>query len=113
MPSNDNFTGLDATFAAKLRTVLSCLESKGWLPRVASGLRSAEEQEQKVAQGYSTTMNSKHLFGKGADVIDRRYAWDIPKNHAFWQDLAACAKAQGLTWGGDWGIADVAHVELP
>lgn len=113
MPASDNLTGLDPVFSQKITTVLSCLESKGWAPRVASGLRSAEEQAQKVAQGYSDITNSKHLGGRAADVIDRRYAWNIPKSHAFWQDLSTCAKAQGLNWGGDWTIKDVAHVELP
>lgn len=113
MPSSDNLVGLDPVFLQKVLSVLTCLELKGWMPRVASGLRSAEEQAQKVAQGFSNTLNSKHLEGKGADIIDRRYAWSIPKTHPFWQDLKACSQVQGLIWGGDWGIQDVAHVEMP
>ena len=110
--ASDNLQGLNDAFAIKVKGVIECLEGKGWKPRVASGLRSRAEQAEKVRQGFSPTMSSKHLSGTAADIIDRRHAWNIGKNHTYWADLCVCAKAQGLVWGGDWGSKDVAHVEL-
>lgn len=111
----EDLQGLNATFAIKVKQVLECLEAKGWKPRVASGLRTREQQAEKIAQKYSppsTLLSSKHLCGTAADIIDRRYAWEIAKNHAYWADLGVCAKARGLVWGGDWVSRDVAHVEM-
>ena len=47
-----------------------------------------------------------------ADIVDRRYLWNIPQNHQFWRHLGSSARAHGLTWGGDWKrFPDGAHVE--
>ncbi len=110
--SQGDLDGLTGAFADKVRNVLTCLQGKGWRPRVASGLRSREEQAEKVRLGYSQTMDSRHLTGNAADIIDRGLAWTIGKDHQYWKDLSTCAKAEDLTWGGDWSMADVAHVEL-
>jgi len=101
----------------KVRRVLVKLEQKKWQPRVAEGRRTLAEQREKVRRGVSKTMNSKHLCGIAADVIDRRYAWGGPAantNFQFWRDLGAAAKSEGLVWGGDWkSFKDVAHIEEP
>jgi len=68
--ANTNLEGLNAVFVSKVRRVLDCLK-KRWQPVVASGLRSESEQREKVALGYSLTMNSKHRIGNAADIIDR------------------------------------------
>lgn len=103
---------LDSDFASKIVRVLEVLRTKGWKARVAEGRRTVQHQQKKVADKVSKTMKSLHLCGKAADIIDSRYAWDVGKGHAFWQDLATAAKAEGLVWGGDWqDFEDVAHVE--
>ncbi|MEY3014686.1 MAG: hypothetical protein RIT45_3421 [Pseudomonadota bacterium] len=112
-----NLDGLEANFRAKVVTILKELAGKGWKPVVAEGLRTRAQQAEKVRLGYSKTMNSAHLLGLGADIVDRRYAWGGPAANTefqFWKDLGLAARAQGLIWGGDWKkFKDVAHVEAP
>jgi len=112
-----NVSGLDQKFAPKVIDVLTELTEQGWQPRVAEGRRTAEQQREKVRTGRSKTMNSAHLRGFGADIIDSRYGWGgqaSDLNFQFWKDLGKAAKKQGLIWGGDWkSFPDVAHIEYP
>lgn len=106
--------GLKPGFRSKVENILVQLKAMGWQPRVAEGLRTVEQQKEKVLKGYSKTMNSAHLKGYGADIIDSRYGWSGPAsdlNFAFWKDLGKLAKDQGLVWGGNWKFKDVGHVE--
>ncbi len=107
-----NLSGLRPGFRAKVERILRRLQSLGWQPRVAEGRRSVAQQREKVRKGYSKTMNSYHLYGNAADIIDRRWGWKIPQSHRFWRDLGRAAAAEGLTWGGNWrSFKDVAHVQ--
>ena len=107
--------GLNPRLQAALPYIMETLKSKGWQPTISSGLRTPAEQAEKVRQGYSQTMNSKHLIGKAVDITDKRYGWDgaaSDTNYQFWKDLGAAAKSQGLQWGGDWkNFKDVAHIQ--
>ena len=108
--------GLRPELRSKVENILRGLVARGWHPRVAEGIRTIEQQREKVRKGYSKTMNSKHLKGLAADIIDRRWGWEGPTsntNHQFWKDLGELAKKEGLIWGGDWtSLVDVAHVQL-
>lgn len=113
-----NFDGLDPTFSSKVKQILVQLTEKGWKPRVASGLRTVEQQQEKINQGRSSLndpRSSKHVQGLAADIIDSRYGWNGPAadlNFQFWNDLGEAARAAGLAWGGDWkSFKDVAHIE--
>ena len=113
-----NFEGLDEDFSPKVKSVLRALHAKGWQPRVAEGFRTIEQQQEKIDAGHSSLKdpnNSKHVQGLAADIIDQRWGWGgeaSDTNHQFWQDLGEAARAEGLTWGGDWkSFKDVAHVE--
>ena len=103
---------LDGSFAVKIKRVLAELRKKGWKARIKSGLRTVSEQREIVRSKKSNRMRSSHVCGLGADIIDSRYAWSIPTNHDFWTSLGAAAKAEGLTWGGNFSWKDVAHVEV-
>jgi peptidoglycan L-alanyl-D-glutamate endopeptidase CwlK len=107
--------GLNEKLQAALPGIMSDLQSEGWQPTIASGIRTPAEQAEKVRQGYSQTMNSKHLLGKAVDIVDKRYGWDGPaanKNYQFWKDLGDAARSRGLQWGGDWkSFKDVAHIQ--
>ena len=98
-------------------SILKELAGKGYKPMVAEGLRTKEQQAVKVKMGYSKTMNSMHLYGLAADIVDRRWGWGgeaSNQNHPFWKALGAAAHGQGLVWGGDWKkFVDVAHVQEP
>lgn len=120
---------------AIVEDILLSLTSKGYQPIVAEGLRTIEQERQKVAQGNSQTMHSKHLTGDAVDIVDERYEWNIPLNHQFWMDYGnEVLSHPELRWGGIWyhperlpiyeksvatkneklitWFADVAHCEL-
>jgi hypothetical protein len=107
--------GLNPKLQAAIPMIMSDMVARGWQPQISSGIRTPEEQAQKVAQGYSQTMNSKHLVGKAVDITDKRYGWDGPAadtNYQFWNDLGESAKRHGMQWGGDWkNFKDVAHIQ--
>lgn len=111
-----NLSSLHPTLRAKVERILRRLQAKGWQPYVAEGKRTRAQQAEKVRLGYSQTMNSHHLTGRAADIVDRRYGWSgraADHNFQFWRDLGEAARAEGLTWGGDWrSFKDVAHVQL-
>ncbi len=93
--SDNTIESLEPEFREKVRRVLAGLEQKNWQPKVVEGRRTREEQAEKVRRGVSTTMNSKHLCGIAADIIDRRYGWGGPAadtNFQFWKDLGEIAK---------------------
>jgi hypothetical protein len=133
---NKAYESLDERMKPIVLEILQELEKRGWQPKVAEGRRSAEQQREKVRLGYSQTMNSYHLSGLAADIIDTRHAWNIPLTHQFWVDLGDIVNRlhvpeEGrIRWGGTWDrpysmylncvknkqkiawFADVAHVEL-
>jgi hypothetical protein len=110
-----NLDGLESDFRARVENILRELTRQGWQPVVAEGRRTAAQQKAKFDAGVSRTLNSAHMHGLGADIIDQRYGWSIGQNHAFWLALRNAATAQGLTAGYDWNLPgigrDVAHVE--
>jgi len=75
---NNAFKSLNDKFKPIVLEIMTRLEAKGWRPIVAEGLRTRAHQAEKVRKGYSTTMNSYHLTGMAADIVDKRYNWDIP-----------------------------------
>jgi hypothetical protein len=118
-------------FRWRVEVILRHLETKGWVPVVFHGRRTASQQAEKVKQGFSHTMASFHLAstaiphqaitfnyvvkGEAADIVDARYLWSGPASHlnfSFWKDLGGYSKSVGLTWGGNWKKPDVAHVQL-
>lgn len=130
---NKAYESLESKFKPFVLEILTQLEAKGWQPIVAEGRRTLAQQREKVRLGYSTTMHSYHLTGMAADIVDKRYNWDIPLSHQYWRDQGTIVDLiqktnPGLHWGGDWGqgyqryinyllgrtkyFVDVAHVEL-
>lgn len=104
MPTkNKAFLSVKPELQTLVWTIMLELEKKGWQPQVAEGLRTIEEQKEKVRLGYSQTLNSRHLTGRAVDVIDKRYGWNIPLHHPFWLDYGHLVLATNqLQWGGIW-----------
>lgn len=131
---NKALESLNPRFKPIVLEILTRLEAKGYQAAVIEGLRTKEQQAEKVRLGYSTTMHSYHLTGFAADICDKRYLWNIPLSHPFWKDLGDIVldlskQNPGLRWGGVWAVGkmerftdylkgrtkyfvDVAHVEL-
>lgn len=107
---------LDPKFAGKVRRVVKRLEAAGWQPVVVSGKRTVAQQRKILAAGRSRTMNSLHLCGRAADLMDHRYGWQGEAKRpdfAFWVALGKAARAEGLVWGGDWKrFKDVPHIQI-
>lgn len=86
---------------------------------VLEGLRSKKRQEQLVASGASTTMNSRHLTGHAVDlapVVGGVVRWDWP----LYDQLGPYIKGVAgrlwtpIEWGGDWrSFRDGPHFQLP
>jgi peptidoglycan L-alanyl-D-glutamate endopeptidase CwlK len=128
-PTMANLAGIHPTLRKEIEPILQRLEDEGYQPIIAEGLRTIAQQRQKVAKGYSKTMNSKHLTGRAVDVVDKRYLWNVGLDHPFFKLYGSLVNANPkLTWGGDWGkgyqryldylagrtkyFVDVAHTEL-
>ena len=115
-----NMNGINPELSKKMAMIISDLEAQGYRPVIASGVRTPEEQAQKVAQGYSQTMRSRHLGGNAVDLIDSRYGWNTQKYNpeiaAYADALAATAKKYGLSTGRSWKsfgpYGDFAHVQF-
>lgn len=89
--------------ARKIRIVLKDLRKQGYEPQIVEGLRTLKQQRQKVREGTSHTMHSKHLTGDAVDIADDRYWWNISVVNPFWLALGHEYIKQGLIWGGTWG----------
>jgi hypothetical protein len=81
--------------------------------------RTPEEQEEKIAQGVSWVVRSKHEpqppegKSEAIDLCPRvllsEKAW-APAS-PLWQQLGAIGEALGLRWGGRWPKQDMGHFE--
>lgn len=86
---------------------------------VIEGLRTQERQKQLVAQGASTTMNSRHITGHAVDIVpigpNGKTAFDWPLYNKLAPAVKAAAKEENvaIVWGGDWkSFKDGPHFEL-
>ena len=96
----------------KVKAIVKELRDAGWQAVVHESRRDRAQQEKKCRDKVSKTMCSKHMCDNAADIIDKRYAWNIATSHAFWTALGKATKRQGLEWGGDWkSFKDVAHIQ--
>lgn len=86
---------------------------------VTEGLRTKARQEDLVASGASSTMNSRHLTGHAIDLvayIGSEVRWDWPLYDELARAMKEAALGLGipLEWGGDWtSIKDGPHFQLP
>lgn len=82
---------------------------------VTEGLRSIARQRQLVADGKSTTMNSRHLTGHAVDLVPYPVSWDWEYFYPIADAMKEAARELGveITWGGDWkSFPDGPHFEL-
>ena len=83
---------------------------------VIEGLRSHARQEEMVAKGFSTTMNSRHLTGHAVDIVPYPVDWeDIDRFKVVARAMKDAAQDLQIPikWGGDWKtFIDYPHYEL-
>lgn len=78
---------------------------------ITSSRRTAAEQALLVAQGRSTTQQSRHLTGEAFDVD----IYGVDRNRVpewVWQSIGPYGEQLGLVWGGRWkSFRDVGHFQ--
>lgn len=82
---------------------------------VLEGVRNIDRQRKLVAQGKSTTMNSRHLTGHAVDLAPYPLSWDWEYFYPIADAMKAAAEEQGvdLEWGGDWSsFPDGPHFQV-
>lgn len=93
---------------------------------VIEGLRTVQRQRELVTQGFSKTMNSRHITGHAIDIWpvdpltgklvsgrDDKRLWELFAPLAEAMKAAAKAEEVPIVWGGDWrSFRDGPHFEL-
>jgi hypothetical protein len=110
---------VDVSIRAKVKAVLATMEHYGHRPLIGGEVwRSPAEQLAMVRRGVSklkwgfhcaTTKDGKPA-SLAADIVDAEKAWGA--SDAFWLTLGYAARAQGLGWGGYWGLGAAAKKRL-
>lgn len=87
---------------------------------VLEGKRTLARQKQLLAQGATTTLNSRHLTGHAIDIapLDKKgqASWSWPLYYPLAKVIKQAAKEENvpLEWGGDWKkFPDGPHWQLP
>ena len=109
----EKMVGLDPIFKKKAEKIVKEMEKRGWKIRIVWGKRTKAENDALVAKGMASK-TSKHLNGKGLDLIDRVVGYTDNKSHKFYKDLKELAKQESLVWGGEFNQRwDPCHIEMP
>ena len=85
---------------------------------VHDGIRTLAEQQQLVARGASTTLDSRHLSGHAVDLVpclNGKLRWEWPPIYVIADAMrvAAVAAKVPLRWGGNWDVDFTASTEAP
>lgn len=82
---------------------------------VIEGMRSVKRQKQLLADGKSTTMNSRHLTGHAVDLAPYPMSWDWKYFYPIADAMKQAAEELDvkIVWGGDWkSFPDGPHFQL-
>lgn len=86
---------------------------------IIEGRRTLARQQQLMAAGATSTMNSRHLTGHAVDIaplVDGEVRWDWPLFYPLADVVkrAAALEDVPIEWGGDWrSFKDGPHWQLP
>ena len=111
--SLENLSGVSGDMVA---VVSKAIEITGVDFTVIEGLRTLERQKKLLADGNSTTLNSRHITGHAVDMVPYPVDWEDLERF----ELMAKAMKQAaadldipIIWGGDWkSFYDAPHFEL-
>lgn len=83
---------------------------------VIEGVRTLERQKKLLADGFTKTLNSRHLTGHAVDLCPYPIDWD---DHTKFEVISKAMKQAAselgvsIVWGGDWTRGwDKPHYEL-
>jgi peptidoglycan L-alanyl-D-glutamate endopeptidase CwlK len=111
--STDNLKGVHPDL---VRVVKRALELSPVDFTVIEGLRTKERQAELYAQGFTRTMNSRHIIGQAVDIVPLPVDWGNPKPFGVVAESIKKAAAElgvKITWGGDWkSFVDLPHYQI-
>lgn len=83
---------------------------------VIEGLRTKERQAELMKQGFTRTLNSRHIIGQAVDIVPLPVDWNNHKPfHLVADAMKKAADELGvkITWGGDWkSFKDLPHYQI-
>lgn len=85
--------------------------------------RTRERQEYIMKQGFTRTLQSKHLINVSDNNLslavdfvyydEKGWSWDYENHEHEYETLGMIGKHQGLVWGADWKtFTDYPHFQL-
>lgn len=115
-------THLAPAFQVKVGRILMALDAAGWHPVVRESLRSTEraawlygfgrdyDDGRGIVTNAQTADKTWHHYGLAVDLGDKRYEGGSEPQQ-FFRDLGDACLREGLTWGGQWKMRDLPHVQ--
>jgi peptidoglycan L-alanyl-D-glutamate endopeptidase CwlK len=111
--STDNLKGVHPDL---VRVVRRALELSPVDFTVIEGLRTKERQAELLKQGFTRTMNSRHIIGQAVDIVPLPVDWNNPKPFGVVAEAMKKAAAElgvKITWGGDFkSFIDMPHYQI-
>lgn len=111
--STDNLVGVHPDL---VRVVKRALELSEVDFTVIEGLRTKERQAELLKQGFTRTMNSRHIIGQAVDIVPLPVDWNNKARFglvAVAMKKAAAELGVKITWGGDFKtFVDLPHYQI-
>ena len=111
--STKNLVGVNADL---VKVVKRALELSPVDFTVIEGLRTKERQAELMKQGFTRTLNSRHITGEAVDIVPLPVDWKNPKPFGLVAEAmkkAADELGVKITWGGDWkSFVDLPHYQI-
>lgn len=111
--STKNLAGVNADL---VKVVKRALELSPVDFTVIEGLRTKERQAELMKQGFTRTLNSRHIIGEAVDIVPLPVDWKNPKPFGLVAEAmkkAADELGVKITWGGDWkSFVDLPHYQI-
>jgi peptidoglycan LD-endopeptidase CwlK len=118
---NHDFAVLAPKFRVAVERAIRAANDKGFDAVVYETYRSQQLQEAYFARGrtlvppVATVTNARsnlyswHGYGLAVDVVSKTKGWDVSAD--WFADVAACFRAEGCRWGGEWKMKDLPHFQ--
>lgn len=111
--STKNLVGVNADL---VKVVKRALELSPVDFTVIEGLRTKERQAELMKQGFTRTLNSRHIIGEAVDILPLPVDWKNPKPFGLVAEAmkkAADELGVKITWGGSWKtFKDLPHYQI-
>lgn len=111
--STKNLVGVNADL---VKVIKRALELSPVDFTVIEGVRTKERQAELMKQGFTRTLNSRHIIGDAVDIVPLPVDWKNQKPFALVAEAmkkAADELGVKITWGGDWkSFVDLPHYQI-